>query len=170
MSFLYFILGLCPILWLIFALTVLGWPTYKAAFGSLIISVLLSVAIWQQSFLNTMTAACEGFLMALWPIIVVIIAAVFTYNLSLRTRGMEIIKQMITSVSSDKRILVLLVAWCFGGFMEGMAGFGTAIAIPATVLITRIFCAISIETNPSQSTRIYFSLIPSSSCLWTIYF
>ena len=53
MSFLYFILGLCPILWLIFALTVLGWPTYKAAFGSLIISVLLSVAIWQQSFLNT---------------------------------------------------------------------------------------------------------------------
>lgn len=73
MSFLYFILGLCPILWLIFALTVLGWPTYKAAFGSLIISVLLSVAIWQQSFLNTMMAACEGFLMALWPIIVVII-------------------------------------------------------------------------------------------------
>lgn len=135
MSFLYFILGLCPILWLIFALTVLGWPTYKAAFGSLIISVLLSVAIWQQSFLNTITAACEGFLMALWPIIVVIIAAVFTYNLSLRTRGMEIIKQMITSVSSDKRILVLLVAWCFGGFMEGMAGFGTAIAIPASMLV-----------------------------------
>ena len=73
--------------------------------------------------------------MALWPIIVVIIAAVFTYNLSLRTRGMEIIKQMITSVSSDKRILVLLVAWCFGGFMEGMAGFGTAIAIPASMLV-----------------------------------
>ena len=135
MNFVYFVLGLCPILWLIFALTVLNWPTYKAAFGSLLISALLSIAIWQQSFLNTATAACEGFLMALWPIIVVIIAAVFTYNLSLRTRGMEIIKQMITSVSSDKRILVLLVAWCFGGFMEGMAGFGTAIAIPASMLV-----------------------------------
>ena len=135
MNFVYFVLGLCPILWLIFALTVLNWPTYKAAFGSLLISALLSIAIWQQSFLSTATAACEGFLMALWPIIVVIIAAVFTYNLSLRTRGMEIIKQMITSVSSDKRILVLLVAWCFGGFMEGMAGFGTAIAIPASMLV-----------------------------------
>ena len=135
MNFVYFVLGLCPILWLIFALTVLNWPTYKAAFGSLLISALLSIAIWQQSFFNTATAACEGFLMALWPIIVVIIAAVFTYNLSLRTRGMEIIKQMITSVSSDKRILVLLVAWCFGGFMEGMAGFGTAIAIPASMLV-----------------------------------
>lgn len=135
MNFIYFILGLCPILWLIFALTVLQWPTFKAAFGSLIISALLSIAIWQQSVLNTVTAACEGFLMALWPIIVVIIAAVFTYNLSLRTKGMEIIKQMITSVSNDKRILVLLIAWCFGGFMEGMAGFGTAIAIPASMLV-----------------------------------
>ena len=41
---------------------------------------------------------------------------------------------MITSVSGDKRLLVLLIGWCFGGFMEGMAGFGTAIAIPAGML------------------------------------
>lgn len=134
MDFIHFILGLCPILWLIFALTALKWPTFKAAFGSLVISAVLAIAIWQQPALDTATAALEGFLMALWPIVVVIIAAVFTYNLSLRTRGMEVIKQMITSVSSDKRILVLLIAWCFGGFMEGMAGFGTAIAIPASML------------------------------------
>lgn len=134
MNFVLFILGLCPILWLIFALSVLKWPTFKAAFGSLVIAFILSIAVWQQSALDTATAALEGFLMALWPIVIVIIAAVFTYNLSLRTRGMEVIKQMITSVSSDKRILVLLIAWCFGGFMEGMAGFGTAIAIPASML------------------------------------
>ena len=134
MNFVLFILGLCPILWLIFALSVLKWPTFKAAFGSLVIAFILSIAVWQLSALDTATAALEGFLMALWPIVVVIIAAVFTYNLSLRTRGMEVIKQMITSVSSDKRILVLLIAWCFGGFMEGMAGFGTAIAIPASML------------------------------------
>ena len=134
MNFVLFILGLCPILWLIFSLSVLKWPTFKAAFGSLVIAFILSIAVWQQSALDTATAALEGFLMALWPIVIVIIAAVFTYNLSLRTRGMEVIKQMITSVSSDKRILVLLIAWCFGGFMEGMAGFGTAIAIPASML------------------------------------
>ena len=135
MNFILFILGLCPILWLIFALTILQWPTYKAALGSLLISALFAIAIWQQSIPNTATAALEGALMAIWPIILVIIAAVFTYNLSLRTKGMEIIKQMITSVSSDKRVLVLLIAWSFGGFMEGMAGFGTAIAIPASMLV-----------------------------------
>lgn len=47
---------------------------------------------------------------------------------------MDVIGSMITSISSDRRLLALLVAWCFGGFMEGMAGFGTAVAIPAGML------------------------------------
>lgn len=136
MELLYFILGLCPILWLIFALTVLKMPTYKAAFGSLIVAGVLAFIVWQLPAMEVLTAALEGILMAIWPIVVVIIAAVFTYNLSLRTGGIDVIKQMITSVSNDKRILVLLIAWCFGGFMEGMAGFGTAIAIPAGMLLT----------------------------------
>ena len=56
--------------------------------------------------------------MALWPIVLVIIAAVFTYNLCVRTGAMDVIGSMITSISSDRRLLALLVAWCFGGFME----------------------------------------------------
>lgn len=64
----------------------------------------------------------------------VIVAAVFTYNLTVRTGAMERIKGMLTAVTRDKRVLVLLIAWGFGGFMEGMAGFGTAVAIPAGIL------------------------------------
>lgn len=48
---------------------------------------------------------------------------------------METIKHMLCSVSSDKRVLTLLIAWCFGAFLEGMAGFGTAVAIPASMLV-----------------------------------
>ena len=73
--------------------------------------------------------------MALWPIVLVIIAAVFTYNLCVKTGAMDVIGGMITSISSDRRLLALLMAWCFGGFMEGMAGFGTAVAIPASMLV-----------------------------------
>ena len=82
MNFLHFILGLSPILWLIFALIVLKWPTFKAAFGSLLVSIVLAMTVWNESLINCMTASLEGFLMALWPIIIVIIAAVYTYNLS----------------------------------------------------------------------------------------
>lgn len=134
MNFLLFILALSPILWLTFGLMVLKLPTYQAAFISFVLSVILSAFFWHQPLLYSLTASLEGFAMALWPIIFVIIAAVFTYNLCCETKGMDVIKQMIASVSSDKRIMVLLIAWCFGGFMEGMAGFGTAIAIPAGML------------------------------------
>ena len=136
MSFIYFILALLPIIWLTVALMGLKIPTFKAAFGSLVISLVLAIFLWHSPTGYVFSAALEGILMAIWPIILVIIAAVFTYNLCCETKGMDIIKQMITSVSNDKRILVLLIAWCFGGFMEGMAGFGTAIAIPASMLVS----------------------------------
>lgn len=136
MSFILFILGLAPIIWLAFVLLKMKWPTFKAAIGSFLISVILAVLVWHLPVIDTATAALEGTLMAIWPIIIVIIAAVFTYRLSLRTGGMDVIKSMITSFSTDKRVLVLLIAWCFGGFMEGMAGFGTAVAIPASMLVS----------------------------------
>ena len=83
--------------------------------------------------------------MGIWPICLVIIAAIFTYNLTVHTKNMDLIKRMLTSVSRDKRILILIIAWGFGGFMEGMAGFGTAVAIPASILcglgISPIFAA-----------------------------
>lgn len=134
MEFGMFLLGLSPILWMIIALCGFKMAGYKASFVAMVLAAILSITVWKLPILDTATAALEGFAMATWPIILVIIAAVFLYNLSLYTGKMEIIKQMITSVSGDKRILVLLIGWCFGGFMEGMAGFGTAIAIPAGML------------------------------------
>lgn len=130
-----FALALVPILWLIVSLGILKWPGYKAcpiAFG---ITGLLAMLVWKFSLLNTMTAALEGVALAIWPITLVIIAAVFTYNLSLHTGSMDIIKKMITGVTTDKRILVLILAWGFGGFLEAIAGFGTAVAIPAGILV-----------------------------------
>lgn len=134
MGFVSFLLALLPIIWLIIAMMVLKWATWKAALGSAIIAVIEALFIWHTPAQVVGMSVVEGICMALWPIVLVIIAAVFTYNLVCKTGGMDVIKSMIVSVSSDKRVLVLLIAWCFGGFMEGMAGFGTAIAIPAGML------------------------------------
>lgn len=132
---LYFILGLLPIIWLVVALCVLKMPSHIASIGSLVIGAIEALFIWKLQITEIITAGLEGILMAIWPIIIVIIAAVFTYNLTVYTKAMETIKKMITSVSSDARILVILIGWCFGGFLEGMAGFGTAVAIPSSMLM-----------------------------------
>lgn len=129
-----FVLALAPILWLVVALLAFRLPAWKAAAGSFAIACALAMARWGMGPAEVATASLEGFLMALWPIVLVIVAAVFTYNLCVSTGAMDVIGRMIASVSSDRRILALLIAWCFGGFMEGMAGFGTAVAIPAGML------------------------------------
>ena len=131
----YFILGLLPIIWLIVALCLLKMPSHIASIGSLLIGAIEALFIFKLVLLEVLTAGLEGILMAVWPIIIVIIAAVFTYNLTVYTKAMDTIKKMITSVSDDKRILVILIGWCFGGFLEGMAGFGTAVAIPSSMLM-----------------------------------
>jgi len=129
-----FLLAMLPIIWLIAALSGLKMAGHKACVIALAITVVLAVGYWKLSVGNTATAALEGILNALWPICLVIIAALFTYNLTLKTGAMELIKRMLAGVSKDKRVLALIIGWGFGGFMEGMAGFGTAVAIPASML------------------------------------
>ena len=132
--FVNFILAMLPIIWLIIALCGMKMTGYKACIIALIIAAAEALFLWKQEAVDVATGGLEGFAMALWPICLVIIAAVFTYNLVVYTKNMEVIKRMLVSVSKDKRILMLIIAWGFGGFMEGMAGFGTAVAIPAGIL------------------------------------
>ncbi len=129
-----FVLALLPIIWLIIALTALKIPGFKACVVALVIAYVLAVTVFKMPLLNSVTAVAEGAALALWPIIIVIIAAIFTYNVCVATGKMEVIKKMLAGVTTDKRVLVLIIAWGFGGFMEGMAGFGTAVAIPASML------------------------------------
>ena len=134
MLLLRFILALLPIIWLIVALSGLKMAGHRACVAALIMTMALAIGYWKLSTLCTATAALEGALNALWPICLVIVAALFTYNLTLKTGAMELIKKMLASVSRDKRVLALIIGWGFGNFMEGMAGFGTAVAIPASML------------------------------------
>lgn len=83
---------------------------------------------------SVVTAALSGIKIGLCPIGLVVVAALFTYQLCEKTGSMETIRAALKSVSSDPVVVMLLVVWGFGNFMEGMAGFGTAVAIPAAIL------------------------------------
>lgn len=133
-TYLMFFLALIPIIILIIGLGVLKIPAHKICPIALIITILLSIFIWKMPTIDSLTAALEGIALGIWPIMIVIIASVFTYNLVVHTKAMEVIKSMLISVSDDKRILVLILAWGFGGFLEAVAGFGTAVAIPVGIM------------------------------------
>lgn len=132
--YLKFIVALLPIILLMVALGVFKVPGHIICPIALVITIILAMLMWGMPFGITVSAALEGIALAVWPIMIVIIAAVFTYNLSIYTKGMDVIKKMLTGVTNDRRILVLILAFGFGGFLEAVAGFGTAVAIPAGIL------------------------------------
>ncbi|CCI85491.1 glycolate permease GlcA [Lactobacillus pasteurii DSM 23907 = CRBIP 24.76] len=131
-----FVLALIPIVWLIVSLGVLKMAAPKATTIGLALTIIISIFGFKLSPLDTFSGALEGALMGLFPIIYVIIAALFTYNVTTKSGAMNKIQDMLSAITTDKRILTLIIAWGFGGFLEAIAGFGTAVAIPAGIMIS----------------------------------
>lgn len=129
-----FLIALVPIIWLIVSLGVLKLPAHKTCLFTAILSLLIAIMFWKMPVIDGITASIEGMAIALWPILLVIVAALFTYNLAVKTKTMDTMKLMLSSITTDKRIQVLILAWGFGGFLEAVAGYGTAVAIPASIL------------------------------------
>ncbi|MDY3974653.1 MAG: L-lactate permease [Veillonella caviae] len=127
--------ALLPLLWLIVALAILKVPAWKACGIAAIGTYIIAIWHFDRAPGVMFSGALEGVALAIWPILLVITAAIFTYNLVVHTKAMDTIKTLLSSVTSDMRILALLLAWGFGAFMEGMAGFGTAVAIPAAMMV-----------------------------------
>jgi len=133
-TFYLFGMALIPIAWLMVSLGVLKMPAHWATLIGLATAAPLAFFVFKMPLLSVSTAALEGMALGLWPIMIVIIAAIFTYNMAQYTKSMDTIKTMLADITTDRRIQVLILAWGFGGFLEAVAGYGTAVAIPASIL------------------------------------
>jgi len=129
-------LAATPVLLLVILLGFLKLTGDKSAVITLLLTILIAIFVFGLSPYNTGMAFLYGVVKAIFPILIIILMAIFSYNVLVATKHMEVIKDQFSSISSDKSIQVLLLAWGFGGLLEGMAGFGTAVAIPAAILIS----------------------------------
>lgn len=130
------ILAIVPVLLLIVLMAFFKMPGDRSSVISLIVTMLIALFGFHFAIDDLACSFLYGALKAVSPILIIIVMAIFSYNVLLKTRKMEIIKQQFTSISTDKSIQVLLLTWGFGGLLEVMAGFGTAVAIPAAILIS----------------------------------
>ena len=130
------ILAIIPVLLLIILMAFFKMPGDKSSIISLVVTMLIALFGFTFSVDNLFYSFLYGALKAVSPILIIILMAIFSYNVLLKTEKMETIKQQFASISTDKSIQVLLLTWGFGGLLEAMAGFGTAVAIPAAILIS----------------------------------
>lgn len=130
------ILAIIPVVLLIVLMAFFKMPGDRSSVISLIVTMLIALFGFHFSTDNLLFSFLYGAMKAISPILIIILMAIFSYNVLLKTQKMEIIKQQFSSISTDKSIQVLLLTWGFGGLLEAMAGFGTAVAIPAAILIS----------------------------------
>lgn len=130
-------LALVPILWLIVALAGLKLKAWQATLSALGVGVVVALAFFRAALpmAEIPAVVAQGVGFALHPICLVILAALFTYGITVETGAMTTIRRELARISDDRRILALIIVWGFGSFMEGMAGYGTAVAIPAAILV-----------------------------------
>ena len=150
------VLSALPIAVLVAVLTAFRLPAWCAALTALATGVAEALFAFGVPCRVVLDCAAKGAATGLFPIGLVIVAALFTYAVTVETGAIEEIKRGLSSLSSDVRFQVLLVAWGFGNFMEGMAGFGTAVAIPCAILVgvgvkplVAVLCCLVANTTPT---------------------
>jgi len=123
-----------PIFVLLFLLGVRRTPAWKAALSGLGTTVLVAFFLYGMPVPRIISAAAYGAAYGLFPIGWIVIWALFLYRLTLETGKFEAIKHSLRSLTRDPRLQTLLIAFAFGAFLEGAAGFGTPVAVAAAML------------------------------------
>ncbi|MDQ2733079.1 MAG: L-lactate permease [Armatimonadota bacterium] len=108
---------------------------HTAALAGLAAALLVAIGVYHMPSRLALASAGSGALFGLFPIGWIVLCAIFVYDITVGTGKFEIIKGSIANLASDRRIQALLIAFSFGAFLEGAAGFGTPVAICAAMLI-----------------------------------
>ncbi|MEO3978531.1 L-lactate permease [Streptomyces sp. CAU 1734] len=130
--------ALCAVVPLIVLFVLLGAfrvKAYWSALAAVASAVLLAIVGWQMPAVQAFSGVAEGAFYGLFPILWILINALFVYRLTEITGWFAVLRRTFNSVSDDQRIQAILIAFCFGALIEALAGFGTPVAISVVMLI-----------------------------------
>lgn len=124
-----------PLLILFYMLAVRKAKGHIAAAAGLIGALIVAVAVWKMPVGLAVSATLMGAAFGLFPIVWIVVTAVWVYNMTVESGEFEIIKDSLARLTDDRRLQALLIAYAFSCFIEGTAGFGTPVAIAAAMLV-----------------------------------
>ncbi len=124
-----------PTLLLLFLLAAMRKPAWVAALSGLIAAMVLASLGYGMSAKHVFSSAAYGACFGIFPISWIVFWALVLYEITVKTAKFEVIKESIGSITSDRRMQALLIAFAFGAFIEGCAGFGTPVAVAAAMMV-----------------------------------
>jgi lactate permease len=131
-----FLVAILPIVTVLVLLGVLRRPAWQASLAGLIVALVIAIAIWQFPVGLAIDSALNGAVFALWPVMWIVVNALLLYNIAVRSGRFDAFRTwVLTHVPNDRRVVLVLIGFCFGALLEGIAGFGVPVAITSSLLI-----------------------------------
>jgi lactate permease len=124
-----------PLYMLFYMLAVKRMAGHKAAFAATLAAVILAIVAWGMPVGLALDATLYGAAVGIFPIIWIVITAIWVYNMTVESGEFNIIKNSLAQITDDRRLQAIFIAFAFGSFIEGTAGFGTPVAITAAMLV-----------------------------------
>jgi len=154
------LLSLLPIIAVAVFLVGLNWPASKAMPISYVVAVVLALFVWKVPGATVAGATVHGLITA-GTLLFIIFGAILLLNTIQESGGIKTIRRGFTDISPDRRVQVIIVAWLFGSFIEGSAGFGTpaAVAVPLMVGLGFPAMAAVVAGLVIQSTPVSFGAL-----------
>jgi lactate permease len=131
-----FLVAILPIVAVLVLLGLLRRPAWQAALSGLIVGLVIAVSAWQMPIGLAFNSVLNGAVFALWPVMWIVVNALLLYNIAVRSGRFDAFRTwVITHLPNDRRVILVVVGFCFGALLEGVAGFGTPVAITSSLLI-----------------------------------
>ncbi|MFB9685540.1 L-lactate permease [Amycolatopsis plumensis] len=108
---------------------------HHAALIGLLVALVVGIAAYGMPVVQAVSGALQGAAFGLWPIMWIVVNALWIYRLTVRTGHFDVLRRSFGRISDDPRIQALIIAFCFGALMEALAGFGAPVAISAVMLV-----------------------------------
>lgn len=124
-----------PVLTLFFVLVALKKRVWFSAMCGMLMAVVIALVVFRMPSAMVAASAASGVVFGILRIAWIIIASMFLYNVAVETGQFQVMKDSIANLSSDKRLQLILIAFCFGAFLEGTGGGGAPVAIAGSFLI-----------------------------------
>ncbi len=131
-----FVTASLPILTVLVLLGLLRRPAWQASLAGLVVGLVIAIGIWRLPVGLAFDSVLNGVVLALWPVMWIVVNALLLYNVAVRAGRFDSFRAwLVDHLPDDRRVILVVIGFCFGALLEGIAGFGTPVAITSSLLI-----------------------------------
>jgi lactate permease len=154
------LIAFSPIVVAAILLVGLNWPAKRAMPVAFVLTVIIALLAWDMSVTRVIASSLQGLTITV-AVLWIVFGAIFLLNTLKHTGAISVIRNGFIDISPDRRIQAIIIAWCFGSFIEGASGFGTPAAIAAPLLVAIGFPALAavVMGMMIQSTPVSFGAV-----------